>query len=124
MVFSNFNRGYSLPQAALSFTAELSAIIVALKLVFVHQGNNYTLFIDSQGALLAIESFNSHPLVLAILEWLFLIHLRRKKVNFYWIPTHVGIRRNERVDALAKAVAVHPTGRLLLFLSQPLTITL
>jgi ribonuclease HI len=28
--------------------------------------------------------------------------LKAKDVKFYWIPSHVGIRGNEKVDALAK----------------------
>lgn len=51
------------------FTVELSAIILALKLMFVHQSNNFTLFCDLQGDLLVLETFNSpHSLDVAALE--------------------------------------------------------
>ncbi|KAK3893092.1 hypothetical protein Pcinc_003085 [Petrolisthes cinctipes] len=53
----------------------------------------------------ALCNFNSsHPLVLAILEWLVLLGRRGRKVTFCWVPAHVGVDGNERADALAKAV--------------------
>ena len=109
VVFPNFSQGGSLPLAASIFTAELTAIILALKLVFVHQDTHFTIFSDSFGALCALKSFNNpHPIVLAILEWLFLIHRRGKRVDFCWVPAHVGVKGNERVDAVAKAAALNP----------------
>ena len=51
----------------------------------------------------ALCSFNSdHPLVLNILEWLFLLSCKGKRVHFCWVPSHVGILGNEYADELAK----------------------
>ena len=109
VVLPDFSRGGSLPINASIFTAELFAIVVALKIVFAHSACRFTVFCDSQGALLALESFNSsHPIILAILEWLFLIRRRGKNVDFCWVPAHVGVRGNEAVDALARASSLRP----------------
>ena len=45
-----------------------------------------------------------HPLVhnvLGRLHWLVQYH--GKRISFYWLPSHVGIRGNEKVEAAAKA---------------------
>ena len=82
VVFPSFCRGGSLPAAASIFTAELTAIIVAVKIIFTLSQPGFTIFTDSFSALLALKSFNStHPLVLSILEWLLLIKHRGRSVD-------------------------------------------
>ena len=45
-----------------------------------------------------------HPLVLKVLEFIhWLIQYQEKRVLFDWIPSHVGIRGNEKPDVAAKA---------------------
>ena len=67
---------------------------------------------DSKSVLQSIESFNSkHPIILKILEWLFLLQKRGKVINFCWVPAHVGITVNERADRLAKEAAVNSIPR-------------
>ena len=63
----------------------------------------FTIFSDSKSVLMALESFNSrHPIVLKILEWLYLLKRRGREVHFCWVPAHVGVPGNEKADALAK----------------------
>ncbi|KAK3878414.1 hypothetical protein Pcinc_016998 [Petrolisthes cinctipes] len=104
VVFPDFCLGGSrLPFVMSIFTAELSAILYALQVIFTLPQPSFIIFSDSCIALQALCNFNSsHPLVLAILEWLVLLGRRGHRVIFCWVPAHVGVDGNERADALAK----------------------
>ena len=103
---NNFNHKGTLPKMASSFTAELFAVLSALKIIFSIDGNKFTILIDSKSVLQALECFNTHhPVILEILEWLFLLEKRGRKVEFCWVPAHVGILGNEKADTLAKEAA-------------------
>ena len=47
-------------------------------------------------------------MVREIKEWLYKLHTKFKKVQFCWIPAHVGIQGNEIADKLAKQAAKYP----------------
>ena len=54
------------------------------------------------------EHFNStQPVVLEILEWLYLVGSRGRRVSFRWCPAHVGIVGNEEADSIAEAATSH-----------------
>ena len=104
VVFPSFCRGNSLPKAASVFTAELSAIVLALEVIFTLPVSSFVIFSDSRSALSALQSFTSaslHPLILSILEWLYLLQGKGSRVSFCWVPAHVGVPGNERADVLA-----------------------
>ncbi|KAK3885203.1 hypothetical protein Pcinc_010547 [Petrolisthes cinctipes] len=102
--FPDFCLGGRLPSVMSIFTAELSAILYALQVIFTLPQPSFTIFSDSCSALHALCNFiSSHPLVLAIFEWLVLLGRRGRKVTFCWVPPHVGVDGNERADGLAKA---------------------
>ena len=65
----------------------------------------FIIFSDSKSAFQAISGQDwTHPLVLYILERLnWLAQCQEKRILFRWIPSHVGIRGNEKADAAAKA---------------------
>lgn len=109
VVFPSFNKGVSLPSVSSVFTAEISAILYALMIIFTLPDVSFTIFSDSCSALQSLCNFNSpHPLVNAILEWLYLLKRRGRTVSFCWVPAHVGVAGNEEADALAKAAARRP----------------
>lgn len=90
------------------FTAELLGITGALSIIHEspHPGP-FVIHSDSKSSLTAISSqYNPRdPLVRAVLDWLFLLHSRRKAVVFCWVPAHVGIPLNEQADKAAGLAA-------------------
>ena len=97
---------------ASSFTAELYAVLNAIKSILVLDINNFTIYCDSLGVLELLESYDPiHPLVQEIFKWLVLTKRRGHNIQFCWVPAHVGIRGNERADQLAKAAVSRSPSR-------------
>ena len=108
VIFPNFNRSGRLPDQSSIFTAECFAILTALKEIASHPRQDYFICCDSSSALQAIEHFNTtQPVVLEILEWLYLVGSWGRHVSFCWCPAHVGIVDNEEADSVAKAATSH-----------------
>ena len=107
VVFPTFCRGGSLPLVASIYTAELSAIVLALQIIFTLPVNSFIIYTDSRSVLSALNSstLSVHPLVLSALEWLYILKNRGFRVGFCWVPGHVGVSGNERADGLAREAA-------------------
>ena len=88
------------------FSEEFHALYLALNRVEMADDNerNFIIFYDSKSALQAILGRNwTHPLVLKRLECLhWIVQYQEKRILFYWIPSHIGIR-GEKMDSAAKA---------------------
>ena len=98
-----------LPNAASSFTAEITALVHALKEASKINASKFVIYTDSKSAIDAICKYNPfQPLVQKAQEWLYLIYARHKSVRFCWVPSHVGIRGNEVADAEAKSACALP----------------
>ena len=105
-VFPNTRETLKLPTQATIFTAELTAIKMALKRAKDQIGNSFTIFSDSRSAVQAIQRLNNnHPLVVDIYEILIELTSDNKTIRFCWSPSHVGIHGNEVADTLAGEVA-------------------
>ncbi|XP_068206244.1 uncharacterized protein [Palaemon carinicauda] len=103
---NDFNRSGALPPVASIFTAEVYAILTAVEKIVLEKEGSFTIFSDARSVLQALEVFNSsNPLVLKILKWLSIIELRGLRVQFCWVPAHVGVCGNEKADSLAKNAA-------------------
>jgi ribonuclease HI len=87
------------------FTAELTAICKALEYVELHSRRNFIIYTDSLSSLQSLTSTDhtSHPIVFRILSLLDKLSSLGFSILFCWVPSHVGITGNERVDKAAKS---------------------
>ena len=99
----NLSAQVRLPGNASIFTAELQALKMAFNLVKNCEGNCFMIFTDSLSSLQALDSSNcDHPFIQDILKLFNDCLLVNKKVVIAWVPSHLGIRGNEKADELAK----------------------
>ena len=92
-----------LPDNASIFTAELQGLKMAFDFIEISHEHHYIIFTDSLSSLLALQGKTcSHPYITELLEAYSNLVRLRKSVVLAWIPSHVGIQGNEKVDALAK----------------------
>ena len=93
-----------LPDSASIFTAEIWAIITALEEIKNASESKFIIFTDSLSCLQALLYMKlEHPLIgMAILKCVFL-NIANKDIILCWVPSHVGIRGNEKADSAAKS---------------------
>ena len=95
-----------LPSSCSAFTAEMFAVLTAVKHVFNSgiQGENFLIYTDCSSVLASLRQLMPmHPLVQEVQDWLVLLHSRKRiQVNFCWVPAHVGVAGNEKADKAAK----------------------
>lgn len=105
----NFEVGYRLQEPSGVFTAELTAIFYALEHIRTHQPGQYLILTDSMSSVCALQSRvispKRHSMIYDIKEALWRLGEDNYKINIGWIPSHVGIGGNERVDQIAKTAA-------------------
>ena len=103
-ICQSFEFSKRLPDKASIFTAELEAIVSALRYIKITAKNNkFVVFGDSKSALQALLCKWDHPTVQIIMRFLVFLHTVHKTVIFCWLPSHMGISGNERADSAAKA---------------------
>ena len=103
-IYQSFEFSKRLPDKASIFTAELEAIVSALRYIKITiKTNKFLVFGDSKSALRALLSKWDHPTVQTIMRFLVFLHTVHKTVIFCWLPSHMGIFGNERADSAAKA---------------------
>ena len=92
------------------FSAEIRAILLGLSIVRHTTGKNFILFTDSKSSLQAIEQNDpENPLVSHVLKIFNMLKFKfDKNIMFCWIPSHIGIRGNERADTIAKHALSKP----------------
>ena len=86
------------------FTAELVAIRIALVNLRDKNRVSVVIYSDSRSALQALLRYQSdNVLIQDIQELVYELTINTVKVMFCWVPSHVGIKGNEKADSLAKA---------------------
>ena len=84
------------------FTAEATALNMALNQIENSPKRSFIIFSDSLSCLESLEHFNiSDTRILRIIEKVNCL-AQQKQIIFAWIPGHVNIRGNDRADGLAK----------------------
>jgi ribonuclease HI len=93
-----------LPDRCSIFTAELRAILLALDFIEGSHHDKFLILSDSLSSLQSIKNCNlDHPLTRLILEKCHIFYEMGKNVSFCWLPSHVGIKGNEKADSAARA---------------------
>ena len=92
VIFPDSHEKRHLPSETRIYSAELYAILIALQRIYTMTDLAFVIVWDSRSALTVMEAFNAHhPLVLEIQEWLFLLSMKQKNIQFCWVPSHVGV---------------------------------
>ena len=99
-----------LPDNSSIYTAELRAILLALKRIYCSKRKSLLILSDSLSSLKAIFNLKyKHPVLVQILELYMYLIKDGKEIVFVWVPGHVGIRGNSAADAAAKDALVGDT---------------
>ena len=99
---NNFSKTLRLPDGASIFTAEIKAVELALEFIKTNPDNKFITFSDSLSGLKALNhSYSRNAQVQNLLEKHHEIS-KSKEIIFCWLPSHIGIRGNEKADKKAK----------------------
>lgn len=102
-------RRLSLPVVATVMTAELYAIKLALDIVNETNHNKFVICSDSMSSIQSIDSYaDNNQLLFRIMTTIHEISLTSKEITFSWVPSHVGIRENDRADEAAREASTRP----------------
>ena len=108
-IAENTTRKFPLPKETSILSAELYALEMAVMEISNRAEGDYVIFSDSLSSLRMLQnSRNMHPSAMKILYKLSELRRQNKHVYFCWIPSHVGITGNERVDEAAQQAAQSP----------------
>ena len=103
-VFSDdFSLRVRIPNQASIYTAELLAILAALRHISEVQHRNSVIFTDSRSCIEGIANLrNAHPIISKIQTYLVRLHRSNAELKLCWCPGHVGVIGNEQADRLAR----------------------
>ena len=102
-IIDNSSFKQRLPSNASIFTAEVTAIDLALDAITESDDDHFIIYSDSLSVLLSLHNMKlDNPLILKFLEKLHHLSCAHKTINLCWIPSHIGIRGNEAADMAAK----------------------
>lgn len=94
------------------FTAECTAILEAIKITAASSDDDILICSDSQSALNALlKLYTKNAIISEIKDIIFACG---KKIDFLWVPSHIGLKGNNKADEIAKNslhLAPNPTGK-------------
>ena len=91
-----------IPNDASIFSAEIKGIDIALDLVAESLNEKFIIFSDSLSVLISIKNRKQdNPLIIKLLNKHNSLS-NFKTIHYCWIPSHIGIRGNEKADCAAK----------------------
>jgi ribonuclease HI/exonuclease III len=101
----NNNKTFRLPDINSVYTAELTAILVALTYAKSKGLKEFVICTDSSSSLSAISSIREYcnPIIYGIRKLFKYFNNQHISTKLLWIPGHADIRGNEEADKLAKA---------------------
>ena len=92
-----------LPRNTSIFTAEVTAIDLALETIAESDDDHFIIFFDSLSVLLSLHNKKmDNPFILQHLQKLHYMSCAHKTIHLCWIPSHIGIRGNGAADMAAK----------------------
>ena len=84
------------------YSAEVIAIDLAMNIIANHKSSKFIIYSDSKSVLQALQSKDSStPLITRPLDKMNTLS-KNNSIILTWIPSHIGIQRNERADRVAK----------------------
>jgi ribonuclease HI len=102
----NINIGKRIPDQCSVFSSELTAIILALKWIIEFKPSNTVLFTDSLSSLISLQNIRNQlykNTLFKEISYLFLeIFSNGNNIILTWIPSHINLTNNDKVDTLAK----------------------
>ncbi|GFX94821.1 uncharacterized protein TNCV_2378941 [Trichonephila clavipes] len=109
VVFNNTILSFTLHNSMSVFSAELTAILVALQHILISNHRHFCVYTDSMSALESLHFLTEHrhPTVIEILILLRKLERKGFDIIFSWVPGHVGILGNEQADTSALSMSDH-----------------
>ena len=101
-VFQNQELLKHLPNKSSISSAEAISINLAMNIIANHKSSKFIIYSDSKSVLQALQSeYSSTPLITRLLDKMNTLS-KNNSIILTWIPSHIGIQRNERADKAAK----------------------
>ncbi|GFX70219.1 putative RNA-directed DNA polymerase from transposon X-element [Trichonephila clavipes] len=109
VVFNNTIFSFSLHSSMSVFSAELTAILIALQHILVSNHRHFCVYTDSMSTRESLRFLTEcrHPTVIEILILLRKLERKGFDIIFSWVPGHVGILGNEQADTAARSMSDH-----------------
>jgi len=106
----NLTDSRSMPKYTSIFTAEATAIVMAVSLINRLPQKHYTIYTDSKSTLEALRQHDSrNPVIRRVKEMLHHSLQKEKYIKLCWTPAHVGVQGNEQADRIAKRATLMPS---------------